>query len=55
MSDITMCEGKNCPKKEECKRCVEVPHSRQSYFIKVPYNFEKNQCDFYVRSKKNNG
>ena len=48
MPDITMCEGKDCPLKETCKRYKETPNEyRQSYFINPPYSFLKKSCDMY--------
>ena len=35
--DITMCDGKECPMKENCYRFTATPNKfRQSYFMKAP-------------------
>lgn len=53
MPDITMCEGTNCPLKENCYRYKAKPDIYQSYFIKPPY--EQNKCDHYWMIKKDKG
>ena len=46
MSDITQCEGGDCPLKETCYRFRAVPNEyRQSYFMEPP--FKDDKCDFY--------
>lgn len=46
MPDITMCEGKDCPLKENCYRFKAEPSEyRQSYFVEIPYNKEKKDCE----------
>jgi len=53
MSDITMCEGKDCPLKGSCQRYNDNPNKiKQSYFIKPPYSFLKKNCDMYWEIKK---
>lgn len=48
MSDITKCEGKDCPIKENCFRFTVKSNSMwQSYFMEVPYNKETKNCEFY--------
>jgi len=37
MADIAMCEGTNCPIKEQCERFTAKPNEyRQSYFVTIP-------------------
>ena len=49
MSDITMCQGGPCPKKEECYRYkAEVNPYRQAYFIHIPY-IPGMGCEMYQR------
>jgi hypothetical protein len=51
MPDITMCEGKDCPLKEDCYRYTAKPNEyRQSYFVNPPYNEEKKECDHYWKT-----
>lgn len=45
MPDITMCEGKECPAKDQCYRYTAKPSLYQSYFAKVPY--KDGKCDNY--------
>ena len=48
MADITMCEGNNCPLKETCKRYLSLVNQySQSYYMEIPYDFEKEECDQY--------
>jgi hypothetical protein len=49
MPDITMCEGKDCPLKEDCYRYTAIPNEyRQSYFMNPPYNKEEGKCDHHM-------
>lgn len=49
MADITMCEGINCPLKENCYRFTANKNEiYQSYFVEVPYNEKKDgKCEYY--------
>ena len=50
MADITMCNGTNCPKKEECYRfTVQANEYRQSYFCEVPFKIVENKftCEMF--------
>lgn len=50
MSDITMCNGADCPKKNECYRFLATPSEyRQSYFITPP--IENGKCDEFWNAK----
>jgi hypothetical protein len=43
-----MCEGTNCPLKETCYRHTAIANEfRQSYFFDVPFDEEKEKCDYY--------
>jgi hypothetical protein len=45
-ADITMCIGRDCPKKDTCYRFAAPPTwQRQSYFSEVPYDGE--DCNYY--------
>lgn len=47
-SDITKCEGYDCPLKETCYRYTVTPNEfRQSYFMTNPYNKQNLTCEFY--------
>jgi hypothetical protein len=50
MSDITMCSGTNCPKKEECYRFTAyVNEYRQSWFCEPPFKIveDKFTCEMF--------
>lgn len=54
MSDITMCRGGLCPKKEDCYRYkAPVNEYRQAYFTFVPYT-PGESCDMYYPYEKPN-
>lgn len=46
MSDITMCEGIDCPIRSKCYRFMNIPSDYQHYFIKTP--FEYDYCDKFI-------
>jgi hypothetical protein len=44
MSDITMCEGQDCPLRESCYRYTAQPNPfRQAYFLKEPLKEENDE------------
>ncbi len=46
MSDITKCDGTNCPIKENCYRFTAVANQYgQSTFVETP--FKDGKCDMY--------
>jgi hypothetical protein len=52
MPDISMCGGNKCPLKEECYRFLATPSEfAQSYFIDIPYNEEKKECQYFWDNK----
>lgn len=52
MSDIAMCRGTGCPKKDTCYRyTAPVNLYRQSYFIVVPINIKTGICEEYWNNK----
>jgi hypothetical protein len=54
MPDITLCEGHECPLKESCYRFTAIASPmRQAYFISVPYDKDKNECEYYWHTEKN--
>ena len=55
MADITMCEGTNCPLKENCYRFnAESNDLYQSYFTEVPFDKKTNDCEYYWKINKTN-
>ena len=51
--DITMCKARGCPIKRKCKRYTAIPDSQyQSYFLKVPFDKIKKECEYFWDNKK---
>ena len=48
MADITMCSGIGCPLREDCLRHKSKPSINQSYFMYMPYNWEKRDCEYKI-------
>jgi len=46
MSDITMCEGINCPIREKCFRFRAKTNLVQHFFLKTPYEY--SHCDKFI-------
>ena len=46
MSDITMCEGINCPIREKCYRFRAKTNLVQHFFLKTPYEY--SHCDKFI-------
>ena len=52
MADITMCNGRACPLKENCYRYKATPSDFwQAYFTLEPYDHEKKECDYEWKIK----
>lgn len=48
-----MCQGTDCPLKEQCYRFKAVPNKhRQSMFMPVPYDHEKKECKYFWENKE---
>lgn len=48
MSDITKCNFEGCPLKEKCYRYTTTADELwQSYFSVVPYDKEKESCNYF--------
>jgi len=47
MADITMCSGKNCPLKRNCKRFTATPSEHQYYSSEPPYDWERKICKMF--------
>lgn len=49
MPDISMCEGKDCPVKSDCRRFYSKPSERQTYFLDPPYTIKDKlfNCEYY--------
>ena len=45
--DITKCSGHKCPQKDKCYRHTAKEGRCQSWFMKVPYNHDKKECENY--------
>ncbi len=44
MPDFCMCQGDDCPLKNQCYRYRAVPDLAQPYLSDLPYDFEKQVC-----------
>lgn len=43
-----MCNGTDCPLRHNCYRATAKPNEfRQSYFMELPYNKKKGNCNEY--------
>lgn len=51
MPDITMCDNKECPKKESCYRFKATPNEYWQAYSTFKYD-EKEGCVFYVKLEK---
>ena len=52
MADITMCDDKDCQRKDSCYRYTATPSKyRQSYFVESPKRKKMGgyDCDYYWR------
>jgi hypothetical protein len=48
MPDIAMCDGKDCPMKDQCYRFRAIPHEiRQYYFALAP--IRDGKCDEFLK------
>lgn len=47
MADISKCIGFNCPIKTTCYRYNAPEGVWQAYLFGTPYDFEKNECQYY--------
>jgi hypothetical protein len=52
MPDIAMCEGISCPLKMDCYRFTAKPSDYQYYFTSIPFDYEKDFCEFYIKDTK---
>jgi len=50
MSDITMCDGIDCPIRDRCYRFRAIPDDYQHYFIKIPYEYD--YCEKFISMKE---
>jgi len=55
MADITMCDGNNCPRKNDCYRHTAKANPRwQSWFAKSPINLKTKQCKQFWNNQGEN-
>ena len=53
MPDIRMCQGGDCPLKDNCYRFTATPNEwRQSYFSNTPWEEEEKNCEYYIPVQK---
>jgi hypothetical protein len=47
-SDISKCKGSYCPLKMACHRFLAKSQDYQSYMIDIPFNGDKQECDYQI-------
>ena len=48
MTDITMCHGEHCKRRDKCFRfTAKADVFRQSYFTKSPVDTKDGSCEFF--------
>jgi 2-hydroxychromene-2-carboxylate isomerase len=47
-SEIVFCSGDKCPLKQQCVRYTTRGFGRQDFFVGVPYNFQTEDCDYFL-------
>lgn len=53
-ADIAKCKGTDCPLRKQCLRYTVPPDKYyQSWFVKVPYDFMKKECEYGIIKKSN--
>jgi hypothetical protein len=52
MADITKCDGKNCPIKENCYRFTAPESKNQSWFSSPYGRDEPNSCSYFYPNNK---
>jgi hypothetical protein len=49
MADISMCDGAQCPIKQECYRYTAPKNEyRQAFFTYVPYDHARIGCEYFI-------
>jgi len=51
---LELCSGHNCPIKEKCQRYNEVEDPLFPALARVPYNYDKKKCEFYIKDNEQN-
>jgi len=51
---IAMCNGKDCPIKEQCYRYKVTPNKQWQSYIAPPYDKERNSCIMFWDTKTTN-
>jgi hypothetical protein len=51
MTDITMCAGGSCPKKQDCYRHTANPSYLQTYFVNAPYDVQSHDCNYFINNR----
>ena len=49
MSEIAMCQGKDCPIRETCFRYKAKPNLYQTYLKDSPYDKETGKCPTFMK------
>ncbi len=51
--DVTMCDGGECPRKEDCLRFTGERYARQDFFGSPPYNKQTGECELFMTNRPN--
>lgn len=46
--DYTACDGKDCPKKQECYRYMGIRSRHQTYFVHPPVDENTGMCEYFL-------
>ncbi len=49
--DIILCQGNNCPIKQNCYRFTAKVLGRRNSFTKAPYDFTTNDCEHFINNR----
>lgn len=47
MPDISMCDGGNCPLKEQCYRYPAKPNPQWQSYMKAPLDAARGDCPYF--------
>lgn len=50
LTDITMCDDRECPLKDSCFRFRATPSQWQSFFVNSPNQYGNSECPQYLKA-----
>ena len=54
MAQTIKCNGRDCKLKESCYRYTAKNSRNQAFFMMTPYNFKKDECEYYIENITSN-